>query len=145
MTNGALGLPLRMNGMHRTQFEHARLDLLSLEIWSRVFWLSVAWNLRKAQRSSKSASLLPALRDLWLLLVSKYWVCKYWSMSTFLLEVQNLTVFERFHILIIFLFCGNRDFSMLGREYILEYLTDKFFPKCLKWLQKSLIMLCCCF
>ena len=25
-------LPLRMNGMHRMQFDHARLDLLSLEI-----------------------------------------------------------------------------------------------------------------
>ena len=27
-----------MNGIHRTQFDHARLDLLSLVIWSRVFW-----------------------------------------------------------------------------------------------------------
>ena len=50
----SFGLPLRMNGMHRTQFDHARLDLLSLVIWSRVFWLSVTWNLRKAQRWSKS-------------------------------------------------------------------------------------------
>ena len=41
-------LPLRMNGMHRTQFDHAPLDLLSLVISSRVFWL------RKAQRWSKS-------------------------------------------------------------------------------------------
>ena len=31
------GLPLRMNGMHRTQFHHLRLDLLSLVILSRVF------------------------------------------------------------------------------------------------------------
>ena len=29
-----------MNGMHRTQFDHARLDRLSLVIWSRVFYLS---------------------------------------------------------------------------------------------------------
>ena len=29
-------LPLR-NGMHRTHFDHARFDLLSLVIWSRVF------------------------------------------------------------------------------------------------------------
>ena len=28
---------LRMNGMHRTQFDHALLDLLSLKIWSREF------------------------------------------------------------------------------------------------------------
>ena len=28
----SFGLPLRMNGMHRMQFDHARLDLLSLEI-----------------------------------------------------------------------------------------------------------------
>ena len=28
---------LRVNGMHRTQFDHALLDLLSLEIWSREF------------------------------------------------------------------------------------------------------------
>ena len=37
-----------MNGMHRTQFDHARLDRLSLVIWSRVFYLSrETW--RKAQ------------------------------------------------------------------------------------------------
>ena len=28
----SFGLPLRINGMHRTQFDHARLDLLSLVI-----------------------------------------------------------------------------------------------------------------
>ena len=33
----SFGLPLRMNGMHRTQFDHVRLDLLSLVILSRVF------------------------------------------------------------------------------------------------------------
>ena len=31
-TQHSFGLPLRMNGMHRTQFDHARLDLLSLVI-----------------------------------------------------------------------------------------------------------------
>ena len=66
-------LPLRMNGMHRTQFDHAPLDLLSLVISSHVFWL------RKAQRWSKSVrkkrpivgyrTLSPALCNLWLLLV----------------------------------------------------------------------------
>ena len=50
----SFGLPLRMCGMHRTQFDHARFDLLPLIIWSRVFWPSVKWNLRKAQRCSKS-------------------------------------------------------------------------------------------
>ena len=33
--------------MHRTQFDHARLDLLSLVIWSRVVWPSVTWNYAK--------------------------------------------------------------------------------------------------
>ena len=33
----SFGLPLRMIGMHRTQFDDARLDLLSLAIGSRVF------------------------------------------------------------------------------------------------------------
>ena len=50
----SFGLQLRMNGTHRTQFDHARLDLLSPVIWPRVFWLSVAWNLCKVQRCSKS-------------------------------------------------------------------------------------------
>ena len=36
----SFGLLLRMNGMHRTHFNPARLDLLSLVIWSRLFWLS---------------------------------------------------------------------------------------------------------
>ena len=37
-----------------TQFNHARLDLLSLIIRSRVFWpsVTVTWNLRRAQRWS---------------------------------------------------------------------------------------------
>ena len=30
------------------------LDFLSLVIWSRVFWLSVTWNFRKAQQWSKT-------------------------------------------------------------------------------------------
>ena len=34
------GLPLRMYGMHRTHFDRARLDFLSLVIWSCVFWSS---------------------------------------------------------------------------------------------------------
>ena len=33
----SFGLPIRMNGMNRTHFDHARLDLLSLVILSRVF------------------------------------------------------------------------------------------------------------
>ena len=50
----SFGLPLRTNGMHRTQFDHARFDILLLVIWSRVFWPSVTRNVRKAQRWSKS-------------------------------------------------------------------------------------------
>ena len=33
----SFGLTLKMNGMHRTRFEHARFDLLTLVIRSRVF------------------------------------------------------------------------------------------------------------
>ena len=50
----SFGLPLRMYGMHRTHFDHAYLDLVSLVIWTFVFWPSVTWNLRKEQRYSKS-------------------------------------------------------------------------------------------
>ena len=50
----SFGLPLRMNGMHIMQCDHARLDLLPLVIWSRVFWPPLTWNLIKAQRWSKS-------------------------------------------------------------------------------------------
>ena len=49
----SFGLPLRMYGMHRTHFDHVRLDLLP-RLWSRVFWPSLTWNLRKAKRWSKS-------------------------------------------------------------------------------------------
>ena len=45
--------PLRINGMHRTQFDPARVDLLPLVIWTRVFWPSISWNLREAPRWSK--------------------------------------------------------------------------------------------
>ena len=51
----SFGLPIRMNGMHRTHSNHTRLDFLSLVIWSSIFWPSVTWNLHKAQRWSKSA------------------------------------------------------------------------------------------
>ena len=49
----SFGLPLIVNGVHKTQFDHARFYFLSLVICSRVFWPSVTWNLRKAQRWSK--------------------------------------------------------------------------------------------
>ena len=45
----SFGLPLRMNGMHKTQFDHARFDLYPSKTWP-----SVTWNLRKARRWSKS-------------------------------------------------------------------------------------------
>ena len=50
-TQHSFGLPLRMSGMHKTQF-----DLEHFVIWSRVFWPSVTWNLRKARRWSKSVN-----------------------------------------------------------------------------------------
>lgn len=45
---------LEWSEMYRMQLDHARLDLMSFEIWSRVFW-PIAWNLRKTQRKSKQA------------------------------------------------------------------------------------------
>ena len=60
----SFGIPLRMNRMQRTQFDHARLDPLSLVIWSRMFWLSVTWNLGKAQRWSKSVLTFDRCRPL---------------------------------------------------------------------------------
>ena len=70
----SFGLPLRMNGMHRTQFDRARFDLRPLVIWSRVFWPSVTRNLHKASTAMEQKrldlwSLSPALPNLWLLLV----------------------------------------------------------------------------
>ena len=41
------GLPLRMSGIHRTQFDHVCFDHLPLVIWSHVFWPSVTRNLLK--------------------------------------------------------------------------------------------------
>ena len=62
----SFGLPfIQMNEMHKTQFDHVCLDLLSPVIWSRVFWISDTWNLRKAQWCRESV----ALFDLWLLQV----------------------------------------------------------------------------
>ena len=69
----SFGPPLRMNGMDRTQFDHACLDPLSFVIWSRVFWLSLTWNLRTVMEQKRFDlwSLSPALRNLWLILVYK--------------------------------------------------------------------------
>ena len=50
----SFGLPLRINEMHRMQFDHERLNLLPLVILSPTFWPSVTGNLRKTQQWSKS-------------------------------------------------------------------------------------------
>ena len=39
----SFGIPLRMNGKQR-------LDLLTLEIWSRAFWLPITWNLHSCSK-----------------------------------------------------------------------------------------------
>ena len=44
----SLGLLLRMNGMHKTQFDQGRFELLPCIIWSRMFQQSVKWNLYKS-------------------------------------------------------------------------------------------------
>ena len=67
------GLPLRMNGMHRTQFGHAHLDLLPLVIWSCMVWTICHMKLRQSaaleQKRLDLRSLSPALPNLWLSLV----------------------------------------------------------------------------
>ena len=73
----SFGLPLRMNGMHRMQFDHVRLDFLSLIIWLRVFRLSVTWHFCKEQWWSKGLTFdcccLHNFGNLWLfLLISNY-------------------------------------------------------------------------
>ena len=73
----SFGLPLRMNGMHRMQFDHVRLDFLSLIIWLRVFRLSVTWHFCKGQWWSKGLTFdcccLHNFGNLWLfLLISNY-------------------------------------------------------------------------
>ena len=67
----SFGLPQRMNGMHRTQFDHSSLELLSFVFWSPVFWPSITWNLRTAleQKRFVLPLLTPLLHNLWLLLV----------------------------------------------------------------------------
>ena len=70
-------LLLRIRRMYvaRTQFDHARLDPLSLVIWSCVFWLSLTWNLRQAEWWSKrvlTSIIVAPLRNLWLLLVGTW-------------------------------------------------------------------------
>ena len=65
------GLPLRMNGMYRMQFDHEHLDLLPLVIWSRVLTI---YRVKLRQRTAMEQkridlqSLSPTLPNLWLLL-----------------------------------------------------------------------------
>ena len=51
------GLPLKMNGMHRTQFDRLCLDFLSLIIWSRKFKDLKRIYIRIFERSSLQASI----------------------------------------------------------------------------------------
>ena len=74
------GLPLRMDGMHRTQFDHLHLDLLSLVIWSCMLWPSDHMKHAQQQHALELKpfglwSLSPALRNVWLLLVTYYFSC----------------------------------------------------------------------
>ena len=73
------GLPVRMCGMHRTQFDHTRLDLPLLVIWSRAFLTICHMELSQStaleQKRFELRSLSPALRNVWLLLVYLYICC----------------------------------------------------------------------
>ena len=79
----SFGLPLRMNGMHKTQFDHAHFDLLPRVIWSRVFWPSVKWNIPKSKVLEQKCLtafgppiIVTALHNLWLWLVLIKNCCK---------------------------------------------------------------------
>ena len=47
--------PIKYERNAQNAIYHAHLNILSLVIWSRVFWLSLTWNLLTAQPWSKSA------------------------------------------------------------------------------------------
>ena len=69
-----------MNGMHRTQFDRARFDLLPLVIWSRVFWKSVK-SVKRAQaqrwsgeRAKVFGRPIVVTRTLWSLVIASLYV-----------------------------------------------------------------------
>ena len=68
-------LPLSINGMHRTQFDHAYLDLLlTSNLNTRVLTICHVKLMQITALEQKRfdlRSLSPALRNLWLLLVVK--------------------------------------------------------------------------
>ena len=61
----SFGIPLRMYGMHKTHFDHAYLDLLSLVFWSCVLTICHV-KLTQSTAMVQKQSLLPALCNLWL-------------------------------------------------------------------------------
>lgn len=67
------GLPLTMDGMHRTQFDDSHLDRLSLVIWSSVLWPSDHVKLAQSTAVCIGAKafwpllIVAFLRNLWLL------------------------------------------------------------------------------
>ena len=65
--------PPLMTGMHKMQFDYARFDLLPLVLWSRVFLPYIKWNLRKAQRCSKSVWTFDRCRPHTLTLMAMMW------------------------------------------------------------------------
>ena len=70
---GQVDLQKGINGMPTTQFDHARLDFLSLVIWSRVVWPSVTRTYAKHGVEANAfwpSVVVAALRNLWLLLVN---------------------------------------------------------------------------
>ena len=71
----SFGIPVRMYGMHRTQFDHACLELSSLVIWSSVFLnighMKLTQSTTPEQKRFDLRLLSPALRNLWLPLVAR--------------------------------------------------------------------------
>ena len=63
----SFGLPLRMNGMHKTQSDHARFDLLPRNLITRVFNHLSSETYAKAQRWSSSLLLRSCrMQTVWL-------------------------------------------------------------------------------
>ena len=71
----SFGLPLRMNGMHRTQFDHTHLDLSTTRnLITRVLTICHVKLMQSTALEQKRFDLLslsPTLHNLWLLLVLK--------------------------------------------------------------------------
>ena len=101
----SFGLPLiRMNGIHRKQFDDSHLDLLwSLRIWSLVFGTSIKWNLCEAQRWSNSVFIFHRCRPHPVTFGFLLFSIIYWSLS---------------HSIVIFTIIKNKSTELRRKGYL---------------------------